>query len=118
MSELSEGQFVEIARGCERCSASVGRPIVCVLTGGHDAEKSGLDRWLAVQEQAHELARQYPDWRWGQALFNALHALDPVLANEIRGTAADPFNDAIRCPEFMGAVMRGTVTSTGSETGR
>lgn len=75
------------------------------------AERSPRDsdtrRWLAVQERARELVSEHPDWRWGQALFNALYTLDPVLANQIRGTAADPFNDVIRAPEFMEAVMRG-----------
>jgi hypothetical protein len=71
-------------------------------------ESDAILRWLAVQEEAAELRRSNPDWRHGQALFNALRMMDPPLAEQIRGTPADPFNDNIHCPEFMAAVMRGT----------
>jgi hypothetical protein len=66
-------------------------------------------RWLAVQEQASELQREHPDWRRGQALFNALHGIDPVLADRIRGTAADPFHSDSRerVQAFAEAVMTG-----------
>lgn len=40
------------------------------------------------------------DERWGQALFNSLHYLDPELANEVRGTEADPFYDDARVDAF------------------
>lgn len=42
----------------------------------------------------HRLARRNMDVyreRYGQAYFNALHTLAPEIANEIRGTEADPF---------------------------
>jgi len=37
------------------------------------------------------------DWRYGQTMFNVLDEEYPELANEIRGTANDPFynNDRI-----------------------
>jgi hypothetical protein len=62
-------------------------------------------RWLAVQEQANELTREYPEWRYGQALFNALHRMDPVLANKIRSGPSDPFHDDGRIEAFGRAVM-------------
>lgn len=67
--------------------------------------ESGAPRWLALQEQANELQREHPDWRRGQALFNALHKMHPDLANQIRGTSADPFHDDSRVQEFARAVM-------------
>lgn len=81
---------------------------------GHE---TGTLRWLAVQNEAHELLRDHPDWRWGQALFNALRMMDPPLAEQIRGTTADPFHDNIRCPEFMDAVMHGMRTPPGPTGG-
>lgn len=62
-------------------------------------------RWLAVQTEAEELRIQYPDWRRGQALFNALYSMDPGLANQISGTDADPFYDDSREQLFTEAVM-------------
>lgn len=35
------------------------------------------------------------DERFGQAAFNVLREVDPVLAEEIRGTDLDPFYDEI-----------------------
>lgn len=84
--------------------------------GGDSTESGDVLRWLAVQTEAQELLRSHPDWRWGQALFNALHRIDPTLANKIRGTVADPFNDNIRAPEFMEAVMRGVTTPPGASS--
>lgn len=100
---------------------------LCVL-GAHppeilhrDAEGVGWDdsvpqpsydnalRWIVVQARATEMQRQCPDWRRGQALFNALHDMYPSLAERIRGTAADPFNnDSRECVQaFAAAVMEG-----------
>jgi hypothetical protein len=43
----------------------------------------------------------HPEQRMGQAYFNALHEVDPDIANSARGSAIDPFyNDAVM-PEFM-----------------
>jgi hypothetical protein len=38
-------------------------------------------------------ARMKNNERYGQALFNELHARRPDLANELRSTDADPFYD-------------------------
>lgn len=37
-----------------------------------------------------EIARYY-EWRYGQALFNALTKIRPQLAEKVRGTTIDPF---------------------------
>lgn len=42
--------------------------------------------------------------RYGQACFNVLHAVEPKLANEIRGTNLDPFHRDERVPEFLAKV--------------
>lgn len=54
----------------------------------------------AVEKRGDELREEYPDMRHGQALCNALHEIDPVLRNYIRGTFADPFNDDKRIGLF------------------
>lgn len=42
-----------------------------------------------------------PEWRIGQALFNALYNLNPRLADEIRGTDCDPFHNDDLAGAFM-----------------
>jgi hypothetical protein len=42
-------------------------------------------------ETVYKYRKEYPNWRYGQVLFNALYEVDPDLANEIRGTEIDPF---------------------------
>lgn len=49
---------------------------------------------------ALRLQEAEPDWRWGQAVFNALHMLDPETAERIRATDADPYYDDSRLPLF------------------
>jgi hypothetical protein len=39
--------------------------------------------------------------RWGQAAFNALAELDPVLAEEVRSTRFDPFYDNSRVADML-----------------
>ena len=45
------------------------------------------------------------DERKGQAAFNALHELDPDLANALRGSKHDPFFQDERLPEFLKEVF-------------
>lgn len=45
----------------------------------------------AVTKLADEMQRANPEWRRGQAMFNALHELDPPTADRMRGTHWDPF---------------------------
>ena len=68
-------------------------------------------RWVAIQEQATELQLKHPDWRRGQALFNALHGVHPELANAVRGTPADPFHhdDHDFVQRFAAVVMAGHI---------
>lgn len=63
--------------------------------------------WVALQEQASELQLEHPSWRRGQALFNALHGVDPELANRIRMSEADPYFDDAKINAFSKAVMTG-----------
>lgn len=42
-----------------------------------------------------------PTWRLGQAYFNILRLLKPGLAEEIRGSAADPFYNDKRIAVFL-----------------
>ena len=39
-------------------------------------------------------------WREGQAAFNALHVLAPRVADEVRGTAVDPYYSDARLSAF------------------
>lgn len=41
--------------------------------------------------RASRLMQEHPRYRWGQALYNALHDLAPELAREINGGECDPF---------------------------
>ena len=67
------------------------------------AELSGAALAHVVREAAAFYAETY-GWREGQAAFNALHEVDPDLANEIRGTRLDPFYRDDKLPEFFAAV--------------
>jgi hypothetical protein len=46
-------------------------------------------------DEVHQIKRNYmehyPDWREGQAFFNALLNLYPKEAEQIRGTVYDPY---------------------------
>jgi hypothetical protein len=44
-----------------------------------------------IEDKAREMVAENPQLRWGQAVFNACHALAPDAANERRGTTCDPF---------------------------
>jgi hypothetical protein len=45
--------------------------------------------------------REFPEQRYGQAAYNALHEFRPELAREIVGTTLDPFyNDDVK-PFFV-----------------
>lgn len=60
-----------------------------------------LKRW------SERLADPERDERKGQAAFNALHELDPELANLLRGGAKDPFYRDERIPDFLSEVFGG-----------
>lgn len=44
-----------------------------------------------VEQLQLKMLEQYPEWRKGQAYFNAIHDLYPDIANSIRGTELDCF---------------------------
>lgn len=48
------------------------------------------DFWMRVAETYEEHAG---GWRFGQCAFNVLGDMRPDLAEDIRGTRADPFHD-------------------------
>jgi hypothetical protein len=57
------------------------------------------NQWCLTSEQlddvkvkAKELSELNPNWRKGQALFNALYAYHPQVANMLRGGIEDPFH--------------------------
>lgn len=59
-----------------------------------------LEKYFAEVERA---VKDNPQWRYGQAAFNVLHAHRPDLSEQIRGTRLDPFPDRDGLqPEFYG----------------
>lgn len=57
-----------------------------------------FDSYLLV---ASHYWSEHPTQRRGQAHFNILHAINPVVANRIRTTLADPFSDDSRMDAFL-----------------
>lgn len=45
-----------------------------------------------------------PECRWGQYLYNQLYAERPEIADLIRGTKDDPFNNDSNIPKFLAMV--------------
>lgn len=61
---------------------------------------------IGVLKALHNrLRKEYPEWRNGQAAFNALNRLDRDVADQIRGTDVDPFNDNTRVKAFYRKVV-------------
>lgn len=58
---------------CSNCRASMG--------------VEGLKHWTDVMHQA------CPGWRLGQTAFNVVYDIHPDVANKIRTSPLDPFND-------------------------
>lgn len=56
------------------------------------------DVWLAA---ADKYAREHPQQRYGQALFNHLQAHKPDLANDVRGREMDPFYNTALVAVFL-----------------
>ena len=67
------------------------------------AELSGAALAHVVREAAEVYVKTY-GWREGQAAFNALHEVDPDLANDLRATRLDPFYRDDNLREFYAAV--------------
>jgi hypothetical protein len=43
----------------------------------------------------YSMLASFPNWRYGQTLFNALHIGWPELADTIRGTEIDPYHSDV-----------------------
>lgn len=56
-------------------------------------EKLTREQFKTVKSLAEEMRIKEPHLRKGQAFFNALHFLHPVIADKIRATGFDPFYD-------------------------
>lgn len=57
-------------------------------------------KWWQYLAKFGEMRKAHPQWREGQAYFNALEELLPDFANEIRGTKLDPFYHDDRIDAF------------------
>lgn len=51
------------------------------------------------------VVRAHPEWRVGQAAFNALTAFNPDVAGQLSGTINDPFNHDERLYDFFEQVL-------------
>lgn len=66
-----------------------------------------LDRWIIWVESVETTmsnsiyVAHHTKQRIGQYLFNYLEFMHPVLANTIRGSASDPFNNDMVIPVFL-----------------
>jgi hypothetical protein len=77
------------------------------------------DDIIAISKLTDEYRSMY-DWRRGQCLFNALYALYPDIANQIRGTDVDPFHRDERIPDCWNtaiALMQGKEVGLIDEVG-
>ena len=57
-----------------------------------------------VLRLTNDLMRKYPDYRYGQAFYNALHELFPNVALYVNGTEYDTFNNdmkVVSCIEYI-----------------
>jgi len=68
-----------------------------------------LDKVLELQR---EYLTQYPQLRAGQAFFNALYTLYPIVADEIRGTDYDPFYQNVRIDNCIKYITGETIEIT------
>jgi len=63
--------------------------------------KEKIDEIVEVKD---DFLKNYPNWRKGQALFNAIFYIDQDVGNKIRGSQIDPFHrdDMIdKCMDFL-----------------
>lgn len=69
-----------------------------------------MDRFNKMVNQAMQM---YPNWRYGQTLFNILYSVAPYIANEIRGTNIDPFyvDDEERIKKFFEFIYKKGLTN-------
>lgn len=60
-----------------------------------------------VGRKAKELLAKYPSFRKGQALMNALYAVDPELYDRVTDTEADCFSDDRNINNFWARIKQG-----------
>jgi hypothetical protein len=65
-----------------------------------------MDKWQMVDNLAQYILMNQSDLRCGQAVFNALHILDPETANMIRGTWDDCFYNDNKIEKFKNRVIK------------
>ena len=53
---------------------------------------------------AEKYRKQHPELREGQALFNAVNQIDPIAADELRGSNVDCFYNDKLVPDFLDAL--------------
>lgn len=63
------------------------------------------DKWDMIENLAVYLCFEHSDWRYGQAIFNALYILNPDTANLIRGTEYDCFYSNNKIETFKKKVL-------------
>jgi hypothetical protein len=56
---------------------------------------------ILIQAAENRYSRMRPTERRGQAYFNALYDLRPIIADAIRGTDDDPFQVDEKLPQFL-----------------
>jgi hypothetical protein len=67
-------------------------------------QKLTTEQLNAFAEEVGRVKAANPSWRLGQTMFNVLYEHYPELANNIRGTEADPFYNNQRIGAFMLAI--------------
>lgn len=56
-------------------------------------------------ERVQQTAKNLPNWRVGQCLFNELYNVAPDISERIRATQADPFHsDSVHDVSYMRAI--------------
>ena len=55
-------------------------------------EKELQDAIMMISTLEQKWLSEYPEWRRGQTLFNALNATFPEIADGLRATDVDPFH--------------------------
>lgn len=58
-----------------------------------------------LTDSVRDKRKAHPSLRDGQAYFNALHEVDPKLADELSGTELDPYYVDSRIPDFLAKVQ-------------
>ena len=57
------------------------------------------------KKRIDSVLKVYPEWRYGQAVFNEMYFLFPERADRFRGTMIDPFYNNARVDSFIVACL-------------